>query len=262
MPEMTEYAPGTPCWVDLSTSSVDAAGTFYATLFGWEISPVDDPNAGGYTMLLKDGKPVAALSPLQHEGQPPAWTTYVSVEDADKTTEIAQSAGGTVIAAPFDVFDAGRMAILADPAGAMVALWQGNTMKGASIVDEPGSFSWAELSSRDTAKAEAFYTQVFGWAAYTNDMGGMTYTEFKVGDKSVAGMMAMNPEVPAQVPSYWMPYFEAHDIDASFAEAKALGATPIMGVETMPQLRFAILRDPQGATFGLLKMDRSTAAQA
>jgi predicted enzyme related to lactoylglutathione lyase len=153
--------------------------------------------------------------------------------------------------------DVGKMAILADPAGGVIALWQGASMKGAGIVDEPGSFSWAELSSRDTAKAEAFYTEVFGWTASTSEMGEMRYTEFKTGDKSVAGMMAINPGMPAEVPSYWMPYFEAADIDAKFGEATALGAVPMVGPESMPQLTFAILRDPQGAMFGLLKLDRT-----
>jgi uncharacterized protein len=251
MPEMTEYPPGTPCWVDLSTDDVAASGTFYATLFGWEVDAIDDPDAGGYTMLVKDGKQVAALGPKQDPSQPTAWTIYVSTDDADKTAEVVQSAGGTVILAPFDVLRAGRMAIVADPAGGVIALWQATGMKGAGIVDEPGSFSWAELNSRDTAKAEAF-----GWTATTSEMGDMRYTEFKSGDKSVAGMMAVNPGMPAEVPSYWMPYFEAADIDAKFGEATALGAATMVEPQSMPQLKFAILRDPQGATFGLLQMDR------
>jgi predicted enzyme related to lactoylglutathione lyase len=256
MPEMTEYPPGTPCWVDLATDDIAASGTFYSTLFGWDVDPIDDPNAGGYTMLVKDGKQVAALGPKQDPSQPTAWTIYVSTDDADKTAEVVQSAGGTVIVAPFDVMGAGKMAILADPAGGVVALWQGATMPGAGVVDEPGSFSWAELNSRDTAKAEAFYSEVFGWTAVTSDAGGMRYTEFKAGDKSVAGMMAVNPGTPAEVPSYWMPYFEAADIDAKFGEATALGAATMVEPQSMPQLRFAILRDPQGAMFGLLQMDR------
>jgi predicted enzyme related to lactoylglutathione lyase len=255
MPEMTEYAPGTPCWVDLATPDTGASGTFYATLFGWQAEPVPDPEAGGYTMLVRDGKTVAALGPAQQH-QPTAWTAYVSVEDADKTAEVVQSAGGTIVLPPFDVMDAGRMAIIADPAGGVIALWQPNLMIGASVIDEPNSFGWVELNSRDTAKAEAFYTEVFGWTAHTSDMGGMTYTEFKLGDTSVAGMMAINPAMPAEVPSYWMPYFAVSDIDTKYAEATALGAESMVAVESMPQLKFAILRDPQGALFGLLQLLR------
>ena len=254
MPEKTDYAPGTPCWVDLATSDVKGAGTFYGSLFGWEVVPVDDPNAGGYTMLKKNGKDVAALGPLQGPGQPTAWTTYVSVEDADKTSEIVQSAGGTVLMPAFDVFDVGRMAIIADPTGAAFALWQPRAMPGAGIVDEPNTFGWTELNSRDTKKAEKFYKEVFGWGSKTSDAGGMKYTEYKIGDASVAGMMDMNPMVPKEVPSYWMPYFAVADIDASFAKATKLGAEALVPVQEAPGLRFAIVKDPQGAVFGLMTL--------
>lgn len=255
MPQKSEYVPGTPCWADLATPDVDASGTFYSSLFGWETEKVDDPNAGGYTMLKLDGKFVAALGPVQNPGQPTAWTIYLATDDADKTVEVAQSAGATVLMAPMDVMDAGRMAILADPAGAAIALWQANTMHGFDVVDEANTFGWAELSTRDTAKSETFYSEVFGWTPKTSDApGGMRYTEFKVGDSSVAGMMAMNPQVPAAVPSYWMPYFQVAGIEAAYAKATSLGAQTVVAVEAMPQLKFAILRDPQGATFGLLEM--------
>lgn len=251
MPEKTEFAPGTFCWADLATSDVEGAGRFYSQLFGWTVHPIDDPNAGGYTMLRIGDKDVAALAPKQDPNQPTAWTTYVAVEDADKTVEIAQSNGATVVMPPFDVFDAGRMAILVDPAGAVFALWQAGVMPGAAIVDEDNTLGWVETTTRDTAKAKAFYTAVFGWGAKENSMGDMTYTEFTQGDQSIAGMMATPPQVPAEVPSYWMPYFQVSDIDAKFAKATSLGAGTVVAVESMPQLKFAILTDPQGALFGL-----------
>jgi predicted enzyme related to lactoylglutathione lyase len=253
MPDKTDYTPGTPCWVDLATPDVAAAGRFYGKLFGWEIAPVEDKDAGGYTMLKRNGKEVAALGPKQDEHQPTAWTSYVSVEDADKTAELAQSAGGTVLLPAFDVFDAGRMAIIADPTGGAIALWQPRQMHGAELVEEPHTFGWTELNTRDTKKAEKFYADVFGWSSKTSDAGGMAYTEFKVGDASVAGMMAMSPGVPAAVPSYWMPYFHVEDIDKAFADATKLGAETVMPVGEAPNLRYAIVKDPQGAIFGLLQ---------
>lgn len=254
MPEKTEYAPGTPSWVDLATTDTDAAGTFYSTLFGWRAEPVPDPDAGGYTMFTLNGRMVGAMAPMAGAEHPPAWTTYVSTDDVDKTVEIAESAGGKVLQPPMDVMGAGRMAILADPTGAVIALWQPGEHKGAQLVDEPGAFTWTELSTRDTAAAEAFYTTAFGWTAETSSMGDVAYTEYKLGDTSVAGMMAPGPDVPPQVPAYWMPYFAVTDPDKTAAEAAALGAATLAPPMDFPGGRFAVLRDPQGATFGVLRL--------
>lgn len=254
MPEKTEYQPGTPCWVDLATTDVDAAATFYTTLFGWQTEPIPDPAAGGYVMLTMNGRYVGALAPLGERQQPPAWTTHISTDNADKLVELAEGAGGTTVAPPMDVFDSGRLAVIADPTGAVVALWQPNKHIGASIVDEPNTLAWTELSSRDVEGAKRFYPEVFGWTAQTSDAGGMEYTEFKVGDQSVAGLMAMSPMVPAEVPSYWMPYFAVTDVDKVTGEATALGATALVEPMDFPGGRFAVIRDPQGATFGLLRL--------
>lgn len=255
MPQKTEYAPGLPAWVDLATPDPAAAGTFYGQLFGWKAEPVaDDDSAGGYTMLTLDGRNVGALAPLHQPGQPTAWTTHIATDDVDKTVEIAQSAGGTVITPAMDVFTSGRLAVIADPTGAAIALWQAGDHHGADVVDEPGAFAWAELNSRDTAAAERFYTEVFGWTAETSSMGEMAYTEFKLGDTSVAGMMAINPQMPAEIPSYWMPYFAVTDPDKTAREAAALGAKTMVEPQDFPGGRFSILTDPQGAMFGVLRL--------
>jgi predicted enzyme related to lactoylglutathione lyase len=259
MTDTTEYAPGTPSWVDLGTPDIPAAATFYGTLFGWTAEPIDDPDAGGYTMLSLDGKLVAALGPQQNPG-PPYWTTYVSVEDADKTAEITQTAGGSVLAPPMDVFDAGRMAVLADPTGAAFAIWQPGTMKGAQVAGVPNSYCWTELTSRDTGAAKKFYGEVFGWEAREGGMeGAPEYTEFKNGERSVAGMMATPAEVPAEVPSYWMPYFEVNDTAKTIGEATALGGSVMVDAQAIPGVgTFAILRDPQGAAFGVIKTETAS----
>jgi predicted enzyme related to lactoylglutathione lyase len=254
MPEKTEYAPGTPTWVDLATTDADAAGTFYSTLFGWRAEPVPGPDAGGYTMFTLNGRLVAAMAPMAGPDHPPAWTTYISTDDADKTVEIAEAAGAKVLQPPMDVMGAGRMAIFADPTGAVIALWQPGEHRGAQLVDEPGTFTWTELSTRDTAAAETFYTTTFGWTAESSDAGGMAYTEYKVGDLSVAGMMAPGPDQPAGTPAYWMPYFAVADPDKAAGEASALGGTTLAGPMDFPGGRLAILRDPQGAVFGVLRL--------
>jgi predicted enzyme related to lactoylglutathione lyase len=254
MPEKTEYAPGTPSWTDLATDDPDASTTFYSTLFGWTAEAVPDPDAGGYTMLAYDGKTVAALGPKPDPNMPTAWSCYVSVDDADKTCELVTSGGGTVVMGPMDVFDAGRMAVFQDPTGAFLSVWQPNTMKGADLVDEPVSLSWIELSTRDVAKAIAFYGDVFGWGSHTSE-GDMPYTEFQLGETSVAGMMATPAEMPAEVPAYWMPYFQVADAAKVTTDAAALGADVMVPVSPIPggTMSFAVLRDPQGAAFGILQ---------
>lgn len=255
MPERTEFPHGEFSWTDLTTSDVDAAGTFYATLFGWVAEPVPMADAGGYTMFTLNGRHVAGLSPaMPNDPSPPHWTTYVNVDDADKTTELVQSAGGSVLMPVMDVFTSGRMAIFTDPVGAAFAVWQPKEHQGSAITDEPGALTWVELTTDDTAASQAFYGEVFGWGSETSDGGGMAYTEYKLGDRSIAGMMAKPPGMPASIPSYWMPYFQVVDPDKTAAEATALGGTVMAGPADIPSGgRYAVLTDPQGAAFGLYR---------
>ena len=152
MPEVAKYAPGTPSWVDLSSPDLEASARFYRELFGWTAQASEDPEARGYTMLQQGGKNVAGMGPAQ-PGQPPAWTSYVTVEDADAAAKRVEAAGGSVLLPPMDVMDVGRMAIFADPAGAVIAVWQPRSHKGADLVNEPNSLCWNELQTRDLAKA-------------------------------------------------------------------------------------------------------------
>jgi predicted enzyme related to lactoylglutathione lyase len=255
MPERTEFATGEFSWTDLTTTDTDAASTFYTTVFGWVAEPVPMPDAGGYTMFTLNGRHVAGLSPkMDGDPGPNRWTVYVNVDDLDKTVEVAQSSGATVLLPGMDVFTSGRMAILADPAGAAVALWQPQEHKGAGVSDEPGALTWTELTTSDVDGAKTFYSDVFGWGAETSDGGGMQYTEFKLGDRSVAGLMAKPADMPAEVPSFWMPYFQSTDPDKTAGEATALGGTLIAGPMDIPGGgRFAVLSDPQGSMFGLYR---------
>jgi hypothetical protein len=252
MPERTGFASGEFAWTDLMTSDLDAAVTFYRTVFGWEAEQVQEPEARGYTMFSLGGRQVGAASPLMPgDPSPPRWNVYVGVADTDVTLKAVEAAGGSVIVPAMDVFTAGRMGMAADPAGAVFALWQAGDHTGAGVTDEPGTLTWVELSTTDTEGAKAFYADVFGWGEETADGGGMPYTEFKLGGKSIAGMM------PAQggMPPFWMPYFQVTDPDKVAGEVAALGGQVLAPPDDIPggQGRYAVVTDPQGAPFGLYR---------
>jgi predicted enzyme related to lactoylglutathione lyase len=254
MPEVETYAPGTPIWVDLATDDIEGSKSFYAGLFGWTPEVADDPQAGGYTMFMQGAKNIAAVAPAQAPGQPTAWAVYIATDSADETARKVEAAGGKVVAPPFDVLDAGRMAVFQDPNGAFISIWEPKTMKGADVMREPNSLGWVELNSRDLEGVRPFYRSVFGWGEKTSSMGeGQgSYTEWQLDGNSVAGAMSMPPGVPSGVPSFWMVYFQVGDLDAAVEKANSLGARTQMGPAEYPGGRFAVLQDPQGAVFGLI----------
>ncbi len=265
MSQMTTYAPGTPSWVDLGTPDLDASVGFYGGLFGWDVPESENvEQTGGYRRATKNGADVAGMMPLMQEGQPPAWSTYVSVEDADATAAAVKGAGGSVIAEPMDVMDLGRMAIFADPTGAVFGVWQPGTFPGAGIVNEPGAISWNELNTRDAGAAKAFYGAVFGWGFEDVEAGEMgTYTTIMVGERPVGGMLDMNSrEIPAEVPSHWQVYFAVEDTDATIEQAKEKGGNVMFGPIDIPAGRFAILTDPFGASFAAIALSEEALENA
>jgi hypothetical protein len=248
MPEMTKYEHGVPSWVDIGTPDPGAGVRFYSELFGWQGQDMGE-EAGHYTIVSKDGKMVAAISPAQDPG-PPRWTTYINVDDVDEAARKAEAAGGTVIMAPMDVMAAGRMAIFMDTTGAFIAAWQPGQHLGAQLVNEPGAFIWSELSSSDPAKSKAFYSAVFGWG-----WGGADeYPEAQVSGRTIGGIMPKSADMPAGVPDNWLVYFGAADVDADVKKATDLGASVVAGPADIPGTgRFAVLVDPQGAAFALFQ---------
>jgi predicted enzyme related to lactoylglutathione lyase len=253
MPTFSSYPANTPSWVDLQTPDTKAAQAFYGSVFGWTTADLG-PDAGGYAMFQKDGANVAGVGPTMGEGQPPAWTSYINVVDAEATVARATIAGATIFMEPMQVLDVGHMALFADPTGAVLGLWQPGQHKGADVAHEPNSWCWNELNTRDTAKATSFYRHVFEWDAETNDMGGMTYTEWKNAGALIGGMLEMPAAVPAAVPAHWLVYFAVSDTDATGAAAEKLGATTFVAATDIPPGRFAVLGDPAGAMFGIIKM--------
>jgi hypothetical protein len=205
-------------------------------------------------MFTKDGKQVAGLTPTMSEDQPAAWTTYVTVDDADATNETANRAGGKTIVEPMDILDVGRMTMFTDSTGAVIAAWQPRLHKGAALANESGAFCWNELHTRDIEAAKAFYGEVFGWGAETSEVGDMKYTEWKRGDSSIGGMMEMPEEIPSETPPFWLVYFGVDDTDAAVARAKELGGVTIVEPTDIPAGRFAVLGDSAGAGFGVIKL--------
>jgi predicted enzyme related to lactoylglutathione lyase len=251
MPERTHHAPGTPSWVDLQTSDQPGAKTFYTALFGWDYD--DQPMDAGavYSMATKNGKHVAAIAPLPMPGVPPHWNTYVTVADVDATAAQVPEAGGTTMGEPFDVMDAGRMAIIADPAGAMLCIWQPKNHIGAHLVNEHGTLSWNELMAPDLGPSLAFYERLFGWKASTVGSGGVEYTELKLGDRSIAG--AMKPPMPG-IPPMWGVYFAVDDCDKAAEIARSGGGAVMQPPMDIEPGRMAVLADPAGAVFNVITM--------
>jgi uncharacterized protein len=261
MAEMTKYEPGTPSWVDLGTPDVTEASRFYSDLFRWTIEE-GPPEAGGYRMCLHDGKPVAGLGPQMNTDAPPYWSSYVSVSNADETAAAIAEDGGTLIVEPMDVLDVGRMAVAADPAGAVFSIWQPLRHAGAAVVNEPNTWCWNELMTRDPQRSVAFYGAVFGWDAVLvpppedDDTGNAPhdYTEFQVSGHRIAGMLPMGGEFPADMPNNWGVYFAVDDCEAAVAKAEALGGSVLMPPTPIPPGTFAVVKDPQGAVFSVISL--------
>jgi len=250
--EVERYEHGVPSWVDVGVPDIGKAAEFYSALFGWDVERGGE-ETGGYSIALLRGKPVAGIGPKMNPG-PPSWTTYLSVDSADAAAEKVKEHGGQVLMEPMDVMDAGRMAVFADPVGAMFSVWQAGAHLGAGIVNEPGSFSWNELVTPDTEKSKEFYGAVFGWGSETHGEGGpMAYTEWKVGGRSVGGMMK-RPPVMANVPPHWTVYFAVDGTDEAAGKVKALGGQVIMGAMDVEPGRFAVVEDTQGVGFNIITL--------
>jgi predicted enzyme related to lactoylglutathione lyase len=258
MADTKTFVVNAPIWIDLSSTDPAGAREFYSKLFGWKAEPEKDPAAGGYAIARLEGKDVAGIGGTQDPKGPSAWMVYIGTRDTDALSKKIQAEGGKVVAPAFDVLDSGRMAVFQDPTGAFISAWQPKTMPGFSVMRKGGAYSWAELNSRGIDSAKPFYKKVFGWGTKDTAMGEgqPDYTEFKLGEESIAGGMEMNPMVPKEVPSYWTVYFGSRDVDGSHKKAVGLGATEMVPPSDFPGGRFSILSDPQGAMFGLLSSDQ------
>jgi len=257
-----QHKHGTFSWVELATTDSAAAKKFYGGLFGWTFDDMPVGPDMTYTMCKVGEHTAAALYAMGKDTQnvPPNWLSYVAVDDVDASTKKAAQSGGKVVKEPFDVMDVGRMAVLQDPSGATFAMWQAKKHIGAEIMHDPGTMCWHELMTTNVDAAGKFYVQTIGWTTTAMDMGPMgTYTilgrpgEDPKAGGGVAGMMAM-PRDMKNVPSHWLAYFAAIDVDASTKKASQLGGKVLVPPTDIPNIgRFSVVEDPQGATFALYK---------
>lgn len=249
----TSFTPGAPTWLDLGSTDTDRSAAFYTGLFGWTVESAG-PDTGGYGFFLLDGKTVGGLGPVMEPGGSGAWTPYFGSSDVDATHKAVEQAGGTARTPVMDVMDFGRMAQFTDPTGAEFAIWEPGTNTGFGVADVPGSVSWVELHTTDGPAATTFYVSVLGWTVTNSPLApGMDYLVLSPAgtgpEQGFGGIMAMDG-LPAVL---WRPYFEVADVDAVFAKAVQLGATPMMAAETVPGVgRMAELVDPLGSRFAVI----------
>lgn len=278
MLERDGYLAGVPCWVDTAQLDPEAAVAFYGALFGWEFEdrmPADSP--GRYFVARLRGRDVAAVG-SQPDGVPPmpAWTTYIWVDSADDAAAKVAQAGGQIRTQPLDVVDAGRMAVVADPSGAVFCVWEAKKHRGAQLANEPGTWNWSDLHTRDLHSAKEFYQAVFGWEAAAADLGEGDYAMWKLpgygdflerGDPELRRRHAQDgvpegfsdavgwlvrmtsEEFPADVPPHWSVTFAVDDTDATVERAVALGGRVVTPPFDTPPVRAAVLADPEGAVF-------------
>ena len=251
MGERTGYEPGAFCWTDLSTSDPEAAKGFYTGLFGWDAEDLPAaPEIGTYTLLRLDGKLVAAL--YKGPQGPPAWLAYVAVQDADDATERARALGAVVHVEPFDIPGSGRMAVIADPTGAVFAVWQAGNHFGAELVNDPGALTMTQLNTSDVEVARDFYESLFGWRMKLNPgEGGPDFWSVYLGDRLNAGMMELPPDAGA--PPHWLAYFTVADLDASAEKIGGSGGHVVVAPLEIPAGRLLVALDPQGAAFALFE---------
>lgn len=272
MPERDGYIPGVPCWVDTTQPNPEAVLPFYSGIFGWEFEDMmPEGSEGKYFIGRIRGGDAAAVSSLP-EGAPPMamWNTYVWVDSADESVAKARAAGGSVVTEPFDVMDSGRMAVLADPEGAVFVVWQAKDHKGAKVINEHGALNFNGLATRDPEGAKAFYGAVFGWETLALP-AGLMWTLPGYGDHLEEGtpglreqmaqmgapegfidvVAAVNPiaDDDSDTPAHWNVTFGVDDADATAAKASELGGEVIAGPLDAPWTRMTVIKDPQGATF-------------
>ena len=273
MPERDGYIAGVPCWIDTSQPDPEAAVEFYSGLFGWVFEDVMPPgSAGTYFIARLRGGDVAAVGSIPEAApQTAMWNTYVWVESADETASKVRDAGGGVVMEPFDVLDAGRMAVFTDPEGAAVCVWQAKEHRGARVVNEPGSLNFNNLHTRDIDGAKSFYGSVFGWETLEVGGGFEMWTLPGYGDylerndpdlrKRVAELggqagfedvvASLNPIADDQpdLPAHWAVTFAVDDADAAAKKTEELGGAVVVPPFDAPWVRTTVLSDPQGATF-------------
>ncbi len=253
-----QYPDGMFCWIDLATTDIDAAHAFYSGLFGWQPDPQLLGEHYSYTNFRIDGYTVAGAGQMMPEsleaGQPPSWSSYVNTSDIEGVAARAAGAGGAVLVPPMEIPGQGLMAVLQDPTGAVVGVWQPKAHIGAQLVNQPNTLVWNELQTTDTAAARAFYNQVFGWTDRVDEASD--YLLWHENGRYHCGAMQLGDDWGADTPANWLVYFLADDVDAMAARAAELGGKALYGPTDIAGMgRMVVLADPQGASFALIRFN-------
>ena len=251
MGERSSHPHGTFSWVDLSTEDTEGSKRFYGELFGWELEDMDAGEDMTYSMARIDDKSVAAI--FKGDGSLPVhWNSYVTVDDLDSMPEKVKAAGGEVMAEPFDVMeDVGRMAVIQDPTGAFLNLWEPKEHIGAYLVNAPGALTWNDLNTTDPQKAMDFYAELLGWTYEKAPTDATEYWVIHNDGRSNGGVRPIDNSQAGDVPAHWLPYFACSDVGEAKARVEELGGRSFFGPMEVPGGSFVVVGDPQGGAFAL-----------
>lgn len=245
-------------WLDISAKDLEAQSAFYTALLGWVGYDVPLGEGQIYRMFYRDDHRVAGMSQLAPDlvaaGVPSAWNTYLATDDVDATVARAVDLGAAIAMPPMDVPGSGRMAAIQDPTGAFVFFWKPTAPEESIVYSALGTLAWTDLNTREPEKAQAFYSALLAWEFKARDDAANPYWEIGVGGTGEGGMMPMPEMVPAETPSFWMPYFGSDDVASDVAKAVELGGAVLVEPTLVEDtVWFAVLTDPMGATFALMQ---------
>jgi len=257
------YPHGLISWTDISLPDPEKGKAFYTQLFGWRAKDQFDHDGNYiYTMFSIDGKSTAGMGPMppemQETGFPPMWQTYIAVDDVDDAVAKVTEHGGSVVMPTMQIFDSGRMAVVAEPGGAVASFWEAAGHVGSEVFNQPGAMTWNELNTRDSQASRDFWGAVLGWTF--TPMEGMDYYvimcpgdhEARAGDGANGGVLQMDENWPAEIPPHWMVYFWVSDTDATIEKLQELGGTVSVPPFDTGAGRVAVVGDDQGGTFSII----------
>lgn len=251
----TKRPAGEPTWMDLATPNLEGAKAFYQKLFGWDFFDTGS-DFGNYNMALSQGRNVAGMGPIwpPDSQQPSAWTIYFASDDANTDTARVKELGGHVLVDPMVIADSGSMAICMDPTGAAFGLWQANNHIGSGAENEHGSMAWFEVNTRDLTAASEFYSKLLNLT--TSKIDGVEYLMLQRGDNMLAGIQQMDANWEG-IPPHWMGYFAVDNADTAVERAVAAGGKLLVPAFDMQYGRMAVLSDPYGAAFSIVRLANS-----
>lgn len=258
MEEIKSYQHGEFCWIELATGNSENSKKFYKELFGWGFVDHQMDENNTYTMFQMEGKDIAACynlcSDLKEMGVPPHWGNYIAVNSVDEIVKKVKSTDGKIINEPMDIPEAGRMAIIEDPTGAVFGIWEAKQHIGSRFKNQFNTFCWNELATNNVDKCKDFYKSVFGYDSFDQTFGEMDYTTFKLGEIPVGGMYKLSGEME-NIPSHWLVYFSVENCDKTVEKAISLGAevvVPAMEIEGVG--KFAVLKGTENEHFGVITL--------